>query len=77
VWWEVNCEKRGVRSHVYQAAPLALTSKWLWLQGYHQVKLLSSLNLSSGVPEENLINFGYDQDYNYGEEMIDALPETA
>lgn len=53
---------------------ITLTSKLLWLQGYHQVKLLSSLNLSSGVPEENLINFGYDHDYNYGEEMIDALP---
>ncbi len=53
---------------------ITLTSKLLWLQGYHQVKLLSSLNLSSGVPEENLINFGYDHDYYYGEEMIDALP---
>jgi len=50
------------------------TCKLLWLQGYHQVKLFSSLNLSSGVPEENLINFGYDHDYNYGQEMIDALP---
>ncbi len=53
---------------------ITLTSKLLWLQGYHQVKLFSSLNLSSGVPEENLINFGYDHDYNYGQEMIDALP---
>ncbi|HEY9604321.1 MAG TPA: IS4 family transposase [Allocoleopsis sp.] len=56
---------------------ITLTSKLLWLQGYHQVKLLNSLNLSSGVPEENLINFGYDHDYNYGEEMIDALPPNA
>ena len=55
---------------------ITLTSKLLWLQGYHQVKLFSSLNLSSGVPEENLINFGYDHDYNYGEEMIDALPQN-
>jgi putative transposase len=53
---------------------ITLTSKLLWLQGYHQVKLFSSLNLSSGTPEESLINFGYNHDYNYGEEMIDALP---
>jgi putative transposase len=53
---------------------ITLTSKLLWMQGYHQVKLFSSLNLSSGIPEENLVNFGYDHDYNYGEEMIDALP---
>lgn len=56
---------------------ITLTSKLLWLQGYHQVKLISSLNLSSGVPEDNLINFGYDHDYNYGEEMMMALPENA
>ncbi len=55
---------------------ITLTSKLLWAQGYHQVKLFSSLNLSPGLPEENLINFGYDHDYKYGKEMIDALPEN-
>lgn len=55
---------------------ITLTSKLLWVQGYHQVKLLSSLNLSNRVPEENLIHFGYGHDYNYGEEMIDALPSN-
>jgi putative transposase len=53
---------------------ITLTSKLLWAQGYHQVKLFSSLNLSQGLPEESLINFGYDHDYNYGKEMIDSLP---
>jgi putative transposase len=37
---------------------------------------MSSLNLSQGLPEESLINFGYDHDYKYGKEMIDALPEN-
>lgn len=55
---------------------ITLTSKLLWAQGYHQVKLLSSLNLLKGLPEESLINFGYDHDYNYGKEMMDALPEN-
>ncbi len=55
---------------------ITLTSKLLWAQGYHQVKLFSSLNLSNGVPEESLINFGYEHDYNYGKEMIDAIPKN-
>ncbi len=29
---------------------------------HHQVKLFSSLNLSTGSPEDNLINFGHDRD---------------
>lgn len=55
---------------------ITLTSKLLWAQGYHQVKLFSSLNLKQGLLEESLINFGYDHDYNYGKEMIDALPSN-
>jgi len=46
----------------------------LWSQKYHQVKLFSSLNLATGGIEENLINFGYAHDYNYGKRMINALP---
>jgi putative transposase len=75
----VNKTSVGKQQSKYLICPIdsttiTLTSKLLWLQGYHQVKLFSSLNLSSEVPEESLINFGYDHDYNYGEEMIDALP---
>jgi putative transposase len=53
---------------------ITLTSKLLWLQEYYQVKLFSALNLSTGVPVENLINFGYDSDCKYGQEMLDTLP---
>jgi putative transposase len=55
---------------------ITLKSKLLWAQGYHQVKLFSSLNLWQELPEESLINFGYDHDYKYGKEMIDALLEN-
>lgn len=55
---------------------ITLTSKLLWLQEYYQVKLVSSLNLTTGVPEENLINFGYDSDYKYGKEMLATLPSN-
>ncbi|MBD2306482.1 IS4 family transposase [Chroococcidiopsis sp. FACHB-1243] len=55
---------------------ITLTSKLLWQLGYHQVKLISSLNLSTEAVEENLVNFGWNHDYNYGKEMIEALPEN-
>lgn len=54
---------------------ITLTSKLLHCQKFHQVKLISNLNLSQDFTEENLINFGQEHDYNYGNEMIDSLPE--
>ncbi len=56
---------------------ITLTSKLLYLQGYHQVKLFSSLNLSKGNCESSLINFGQDHDYKFGKDMIADLPENA
>ncbi len=53
---------------------ITLTSSLLWSLGYHQVKLFSFLNLSTGAPGENLVNFGFDHDYNFGEKMISVLP---
>jgi putative transposase len=72
---------RQKRLHKYELCPIdstviTLTSKLLWLQEYYQVKLVSSLNLTTGVPEENLINFGYDSDYKYGQEMLATLPHN-
>ena len=54
-----------------------LTSKLLWSLGYHQVKLFSSLNLNTGATEDNLIIFGFNHDYKYGKQMIDALPANS
>ncbi|WP_425335052.1 hypothetical protein [Nostoc punctiforme] len=48
------------------AAVSAVTSKLLWVLGHHQVKIFSSLNLATGSPEDNFINFGHDHDYNFG-----------
>ncbi|WP_155968596.1 hypothetical protein [Kamptonema formosum] len=55
---------------------IILTSKLLWLPEYYQVKLVSSLNLTTGGSEEKLINFGYDSDYRYGQEILDTLPSN-
>ncbi|MBW4642677.1 MAG: IS4 family transposase [Goleter apudmare HA4340-LM2] len=56
---------------------ITLTSKLLWVLGHHQVKLFSSLNLATGTPEDNLINFGHKHDYKFGSRMISKLPEDA
>ncbi|PNK00449.1 hypothetical protein CEP10_04970 [Cylindrospermopsis raciborskii S07] len=42
----------------------------LWVLGYHQVKLFSSLNLSTGSPEDNLINFGHNHNYKFGSSIF-------
>ena len=56
---------------------IILTSKLLWVLGHHQVKLFSYLNLSTGSPEDNLINFGHDHDYKSGSSMMSNLPLDA
>lgn len=55
---------------------ITLTSKLLWFLGHHQVKLFSSLNLATGTPEDNVINFGHNHDYNFGSQMMSGLPEN-
>ncbi len=63
---------------------VGLTSKLLWKQGYHQVKLFSCLESNSGSAERSrtfategsLISFGYEHDSNYANEMLEAIPEN-
>lgn len=56
---------------------ITLTSKLLWVLGHHQVKLFSSLNLATGSPEDNFINFGHEHDYKFGLQMMSSLPTNA
>jgi putative transposase len=56
---------------------ITLTSKLLWILGYHQVKLFSTLNLATGSPHNHLINFGHAHDYNFGSKMMSKLPVNA
>ncbi|MFN6569576.1 IS4 family transposase [Dendronalium sp. ChiSLP03b] len=56
---------------------ITLTSKLLWILGHHQVKLFSSLNLATGIPEDNFINFGHHHDYKFGSKMMSSLPIDA
>lgn len=78
----LNRVRRQTSEDKYAICPIdsttiTLSSKLLWSLGYHQVKLFSSLNLSTGATEENLINFGFEHDYNFGKKMIDTLPPNA
>ena len=56
---------------------ITLTSKLLWVLGYYQVKLFSALNLATGSPDDNLINFGNEHDYKFGSKMMSKLPANA
>lgn len=75
----VSCRVVGDKYAIcpIDSTTITLTSKLLWLQGYHQVKLFSCLNLESKATADNLINFGNGHDYNYGSQMLDTLPPTA
>lgn len=54
---------------------ITLTSKLLWREGYHQVKLFSGINnLTSGV-DGVVIHFGQGNDSKYGDKTIEHIPE--
>jgi putative transposase len=77
----VNKRTRNKYKDKYEICPIdstiiSLTSKLLWVLDYHQVKLFSALNLSTGVPGDNFINFGHNHDYKFGEKMMSNLPEN-
>lgn len=55
---------------------VTLTSKLLWEEGYHQVKLFSGINLSTGETGGISIHFGQGHDNKYGNETIDATPNN-
>jgi putative transposase len=55
---------------------VSLTSKLLWKEGYHQVKLFSGINLLTAEPDGILIHFGQGHDSKYGEETIAATPKN-
>lgn len=56
---------------------ISITSKLMWKLGFHQVKLFSGINLSTGEPGGIVIHFGQGHDNKYGNETIEATPENA
>lgn len=56
---------------------ITLTSKLFWEQEYHQVKLLSGINLTQGNPTQCLINFGQAHEAKFADSLISMIPENA
>ena len=55
---------------------ITLTSKLLWCQGYHQVKLFCGLNSWTSELGGIVIHFGQGHDSKYGNKTIDEIPEN-
>lgn len=69
-------QKRELVLFPLDSTIISLTSKLLWQQGFHQVKLFSGLNLETGDPGGIVIHFGQGHDSKYGDETIDATPKN-
>ena len=80
----LKLRKKLKNSHKHPTSQLALfpldstlvtwTSKLLWSQGIHQVKLFAGLNLLTAEPGGILIHFGQGHDSKHGNSTIDATP---
>ncbi len=55
---------------------VTLTSKLLWAEGYHQVKLFCGLNSWTDEIGGISIHFGQGHDNKYGQQTIDEIPEN-
>jgi putative transposase len=55
------------------ATVISLTSKLLWNLGFNQVKLFAGVNIESGGLSGDLIKFGQEHDYKYGNEILSSL----
>ena len=55
---------------------ISLTSKLLWAEGYHQVKLFCGLNSWTSEVGGISIHFGQGHDSKYGNKTITEIPEN-
>lgn len=58
------------------ATVISLTSKLLWAQQIHQVKLYSGVELGTGSTTDIFIQFGYDHDAKSTETLSTVIPEN-
>lgn len=56
---------------------ISLTSKLLWSQGYHQVKLFCGLDSWTSEVGGIVIHFGQGHDHKYGGETLESIPGNA
>jgi len=76
---EINqkCKSDELALFALDSTTITLTSKLLWNQGSHQVKLLSGINLiNSELPGVSL-HFGKYRDSKYAKETVESIPANA
>jgi putative transposase len=71
-----NIDSKALVLFPIDSTIISVTSKLLWKEGYHQVKLFSGINLLTAEPGEILIHFGQGHDSRDGEETIGATPKN-
>ena len=72
-----KCKSNKLALFALDSTTITLTSKLLWNQGIHQVKMLSGINLmNSELPGESL-HFGKGHDSKYGNETVESIPANA
>lgn len=69
-------EKKARSYFPIDSTIVSLTSKILWSQGYHQVKLFCGLDSWTSEPGGIVIHFGQGHDHKYGHETVEAIPEN-
>jgi IS4 transposase len=67
-----NIDQKALVLFPIDSTIISLTSKLLWKEGYHQVKLFSGINLLTAEPG----GIGQGHDSKYGEETIAATPKN-
>lgn len=78
---ELKKKKRKNKEKEWVLFPLdstivTLTSKLLWMEGYHQVKLFCGLNSLTSEIDGIQIHFGQGHDSKYGDKTINQIPEN-
>jgi putative transposase len=75
-------QKRSRRSreqkllYAIDSTIITLTSKLFWAEQYHQVKLLTGLDLETGSIGEPLLHFGQNHDEKFADMVMTTVPEN-
>lgn len=70
-------KKKARRLFPIDSTIISLTSKLLWSQGYHQVKLFCGLDSWTSEVGGIVIHFGQGHDHKYGRETVSLIPDNA
>jgi len=76
---EINqtCKSDDLGLFALDSTTITLTSKLLWNQGIHQVKLFSGINLMNSELPGVSLHFGKNHDSKYGNETVESIPANA